>query len=281
MSDPDRVVLVEFARTLAVEAAGLLPPRVVGDVRVKMDESVVTDADVAIERHVAERIRVRFPDHAVVGEESSVARQSHAKRRDARWCWVIDPLDGTRNYAVGLPCCATSIGVLEHGTPVAGVIYEHHTRATYWAVRGGGAFCEDVPMHVRDEPLHGESLVAFPSSKDAVSTFVATRWITRAGLVPRNLGSTAYHLALLAAGALDAVFAHRCKIWDIAAGALMVEEAGGVASTLTGSSLFPWNNQEHPTLNTPILAACAAWHHALLNDMTPAPGRDADPPDGK
>ncbi len=263
--------LLGFARSLIAEAADLLPPRHTGGVRAKYDESVVTDADLALERMIARRLRATYADHALVGEESHCEPGVGPAPSDARWCWVVDPLDGTRNYVAGLPCYATSIAVLDRGEPVVGVIYEHNTRESFWAVLGGGVFRNGRAVHVRTEPVHGESLVAFPSSKDRVSTFVATRWTTRPGLVCRNLGSTAYHLALLAAGALDAVFACRCKIWDIAAGALMVREGGGVISGLTGESRFPWRQQDQPSVNLPILASGPALHADLTRDLASAP----------
>ena len=108
-----------------------------GKTSLKSDASLVTETDHAMQALILDGIAAAFPDHAVVAEEQVADPARHADRMSARYCWVIDPLDGTRNYVSNMPCFATSIAVLDDGVPVVGVVIEHNTRWKFTAVAGG------------------------------------------------------------------------------------------------------------------------------------------------
>ena len=197
---------------------------------------VVTRVDKACEALIARGIMERYPDHALLGEEGGLRG-----RVDSEWRWVVDPLDGTTNYSQGLPVFTVSIALQRNGQPVVGVVYAPCVDELYTAVRDGGAWLaergrEARQIHVaRKEDLQTAVLVTgFPYDKasnadnnlDNVS-----RILTRIrGL--RRLGSAAYDLCCVAAGWTDGFWELALHEWDVAAGELIVTEAGGVVESL-------------------------------------------------
>ena len=258
--------MAALAKRLSREACALAKSPV-GNQKIsrKMDKSVVTETDRAIEAHILRTIAEHYPDHAVCAEES--AGRSAMDRTKARYCWVIDPLDGTRNFVSGFPCFSTSIAVLDRGQPVVGVVLEHNLGSLYAATLGGGATLNDRPMHAGQAQPGFDLLVGVPSSKDPLTVSVLRRWLDAKGLVHRNLGSTALHLGMVAAGTLSAAFCKRCKIWDIAAGALLVTEAGGFISDPFGQPRVPFDLVGDPTDDLPILSAWPGVHQQLLDSI--------------
>ncbi len=258
-----------FAEELALECrAPILSGLAGASVSIKADRTVVTEVDVSVQRQVFNRIRAAYPDHALVGEEEGASVK--LGRRLPRVAWVIDPIDGTRNYAAGYPCFATSIAVLEDGMPVVGVVYEHVSGYLFSAARGGGATLNGERMHTDDAKAFPKAMVGIPTSMDAVTQRVVGGWFRRDDLILRNTGSAAFHLALVACGALNAAYGYQCKVWDIAAGAVLVEEAGGTISGLRNERLFPWHPEGDAERNLPCLAGAPLAHAKLLADFAPS-----------
>ena len=260
MADTDLNELLSVARKLASEAGKIILDRW-GTVstRRKADGSEVTEADWAAEEHIRDALNRAYPDHDVLAEEAGLGT---APPRRARYCWAVDPLDGTQNYIRGFPCFATSIALLEAGVPVVGVVREHVSGRTYTAVAGHGAQVDGAPMQVARHRLDYEFFVGVSSSKHPQSRAALTRLLERVSL--RSVGSTALHLALVAAGAMDAALSRRCYTWDVAAGYLLVREAGGVCTDLAGRDRLPLSPQPDPTVRTPFLAAGPHVHAELL-----------------
>ncbi len=225
----------------------------------KADRSPVTDADLAAEEYIIGGLVSRFGDHDILAEEASAAGR---RPRGARHCWIVDPLDGTRNFTRGFPCVATSIALAEGGLPVVGVVREHVTGRTYTATASGGAWLDGVRIQVAERPLDRDFFVGVPSVKHDESPAVIEGFLEQVNV--RNVGSTAIHLALVACGAVDAAYALRCYSWDIAAGYLLVTEAGGVCTDLVGGPCPPLPPPDAPTRTTPILAAGPHVHAELL-----------------
>lgn len=265
--------MLDLAVRLATEA-GRLARVPAGPRRVqrKPDNSVVTDTDHAIQRRILQAVSETYPGHAVCAEETIVNPGAHARLADAQYCWVVDPLDGTRNFVAGLPWYSTSIAVLEHGRPVVGVVTEHGTGTTYAAVAGGGATMNGQPIRVAGWPADADLIVALPSNKDVLTQHVLRTWGAMRRLMLRNLGSTALHLALVATGGIGAAFARRCKLWDVAAGALLVTEAGGRFTDPFGGPRLPFDLSADPHTDLPFLAGNPDAHAALLSTMTPPTG---------
>lgn len=241
----------------------------------KADWSLVTDADHAVQSRLMDTLARCCPGDAVITEETQAAPERHAAIAGARRCWVIDPIDGTRSYARSFPGFCVSLALMEGGLPVVGLVYNPLTRQLYTASAGGGAwFCDagaaasgpaggagrtqrDIllrrRLQITDEPPGRDTLLAIPSSRRGPMPPAVHTWIDR--YVVRNLGSTALHLALLAAGSVDAVFADECRLWDIAAGELLVREAGGHVISLAGQPWFPMDVTRYNRHETPFMAA--------------------------
>ncbi len=234
--------------------------------RQKADGSPVTDADLASEKYILKALGRTFPDHGLVGEEGTVDPALVGGRRTY---WVVDPLDGTRNFTRGFPCFATSIALVRDGQPLVGVIREHMTGRLYSAVAGCGAHVDGKPLRVNENPLDRDFFVGVPSVKSDESPATIERLLTRVNV--RNIGSTAVHLALVASGAIDAAYALRCYAWDVAAGLLMIQEAGGLCSTPEGKPCLPLIADEQPMSTTPVLAAGREGHPTLLDLIASAP----------
>src|SRR5262245_26489455 len=195
---------------------------------------LVTEVDVAVERMFRALIAERFPDHHVLAEElgGSAAVPPGA-------CWIFDPIDGTTNFAHGLPIFCASLALEIDGVAEVGAVYDPNRRELFTAERGGGAFVNGVPLRVSTaERLVDAMLVTgFPYDVHArvdeiVGLFAAFVGHARA---VRRLGSAAIDLCWVAAGRLDGFWESDLKPWDIAGGALIVSEAGGRVTALDGA----------------------------------------------
>ena len=196
---------------------------------------LVTQIDRDVERMFRALIADRFPDHAVLAEEFEMRGD---RQNDAEYCWVFDPVDGTTNYAHGLPifCCACSLE--RRGQPIVAAIYDPSRRELFTAERGAGAWLNGAPMRVSSAETLIDSLLCtgFPYTVQQEGEYLLGLFgdfIRRARAV-RRLGSAAIDLAYVAAGRFDGFWEVRLNPWDISAGALLIEEAGGQVSTLAG-----------------------------------------------
>lgn len=246
----------------------------------KSDGSVVTDVDREIQAMICRAVAERFPDHAVVGEETLDCGPLNPPREKARYCWVVDPIDGTRNYAAGLPSFSTSIGVLDEGRPVVGVIYDPNLGDLFAAAAGLGATRNGRPMQVSGVRLEREYLIGFPSEKDRESVAVVRSWAGERGYIARAAGSTALHLAWVACGALDASFGQKTRIWDLAGGAVLVAEAGGKIEDPYGGRLFPFGPERDVNAKTPYVAATPRLFEPLMTSIQEAVREKATNPRG-
>ena len=261
MTPSDCTDMLALAKELAVGAGKIILERWgCTSAKRKSDRSPVTEADLAAEEYIVTSLAKRFPDHDVLGEEGAAVGRRPA---GGPCCWIVDPLDGTRNFIRGFPCVATSIALVEDGVPVVGVVREHVTGRTYWAAASQGAAVDGTPVGVARRPMDREFFVGVPSVKHDESPTIIKRFLEQVNV--RNIGSTALHLALVACGAIDAAYALRCYSWDIAAGYLLISEAGGVCTTPAGGPCLPLPPADDPARATPVLAAGTHAHAALLD----------------
>lgn len=193
---------------------------------------LVTEADRQAEALIIERLRKYFPTHGILAEESP----PYPGGTDC--VWYIDPLDGTTNYAHNFPAYCVSIALLEAGNRVLGVVHEPLRGVTYSALLGGGAYCDDVRLRTSPTRVLQDSLLAtgFPydvqeSRDDNIDHF--GNFIRRSQGV-RRCGAAALDLCMLAQGSLDGFWEAKLKPWDVAAGSLIIEEAGGRVSGFRG-----------------------------------------------
>jgi myo-inositol-1(or 4)-monophosphatase len=223
----------------AVIKAGAMQMEGAGNLHVEKKGAIdlVTEIDREAERMFRALIGGRFPEHAVLAEEFS-SRDDRERRQ--RFTWVFDPVDGTTNYAHGLPifCSAASLEI--DGRPVVGAVYDPSRRELFTAQRGRGAWLNGAPLQVSHARTLIDSLLCtgFPYSvqQDAgplVALFA--EFLKRARAV-RRLGSAAIDLCYVAAGRLDGFWEAKLNPWDVSAGALLVEEAGGTVTGLDGAS---------------------------------------------
>jgi len=193
---------------------------------------LVTQADHESEAAIRELIAARHPDHVVLGEEQG-------QDREGAFRWIVDPLDGTVNYAHGFPFYAVSIGLEAHGEVVLGVILDTARGDLFTATKGGGAFMNGRPIRVSPRATLVGSLLAtgFPYdvSKDTENLVYSQRALTR-GLMVRRPGAAALDLAYVAAGRLDGFWEVKLNPWDVAAGWLIIREAGGTVTGMEGEA---------------------------------------------
>ncbi|PJF42711.1 MAG: inositol monophosphatase [Phototrophicales bacterium] len=199
---------------------------------------LVTETDQAAEKLIIECLRSTFPDHSILGEEGGAQNVAEAQYR-----WIIDPLDGTTNFAHGIPHFSVSIALVDaEGWPIVGVIYDPTRDECFAASKGNGATLNGQPIHVSRTPKLSQAVVAsgFPYDKWHDPRNNADLWahfVVRSRGV-RRFGSAALDLAYVAAGRFDGYWEQKLNAWDIMAGVLLVQEAGGNVSGFDGTSAF-------------------------------------------
>lgn len=198
-------------------------------IETKPDMTPVSDADRAVEEAIRKHLDVERPSHSVVGEEMGA-------QGDSPWRWIIDPIDGTKNYVRGVPVWATLIALEHDGQVVAGVASAPAMRRRWWASRGSGAFCDGRPIHVSgvrtlaDASLSHSSIESWRDHRFEHGFDALTRRVWRT----RGFGDFWHHL-LVAEGAVDVAVEPEVTLWDLAALQVIVEEAGGRFTDLSGT----------------------------------------------
>jgi myo-inositol-1(or 4)-monophosphatase len=203
--------------------------------------NLVTEADLASERHIKQLIASQYPEHRILAEESGSDERGAASAD--QYCWIIDPLDGTTNFSHGFPCYAVSIGVEYKGQSVAGAIYDPSRDEMFAAERGAGAACNGRRIQVSGVDQLEKSLVVsgFPYDvRERMNEYLPAwrEFLNRAQGV-RRFGAAAIDMAYVAMGRLEGFWEHGLHAWDTAAGWVIVEEAGGRVTQLDGT---PFDN---------------------------------------
>jgi myo-inositol-1(or 4)-monophosphatase len=191
--------------------------------RLKSDNTVVTESDQAVQEMITREIRRNFPDHGVLGEEESDLLTNEEICRE--FVWVIDPIDGTRNYAASIPVFTCSVAVMHNAQPVVGAIAYPQPTMVYAASIDSQTTLNGVQVSVNDIAFSQQCLFGVSGSKLKTIPPFLREWAGK--YIVRDFGSVAYHLALVASGQMDIGVNLKGKLWDIAAGALLVERAGG------------------------------------------------------
>lgn len=254
----------------AARAAGAVQIQHLGQVRqirYKGEIDLVTEIDELCERTVVELIRQRFPDHRVLAEEGSVGGDN------PDYCWIVDPLDGTTNYAHGFPFFCISIGLEVRGQVELGVVYDPVRRELFEARRGRGARLNGRPIRVAATDALARSLLAtgFPYNRAlfprALRQFEV---LSLRCLAVRRLGSAALDMCYVANGRFDGYWELTTNPWDVAAGSLIVAEAGGVLSNLAGG---PFDVR-----GGAVVASAPGVHHELIEALAVAAGETMELP---
>lgn len=256
--------MLDFVTAIARETGALLRAefRRSRQLDFKSRAEIVTDMDLASERLIVERIAGRFPEHDIISEEGG------GQRRSSRWTWLIDPLDGTNNYAHGQPFFAVSIALLEDDALQLGVVYDPIHDECFSATSGAAAQLNGQPIRVSsiDDLRAAQLSTGFPYD----------RWSRPDTNVPefeamvmqcqdlRRMGSAALDLCAVAAGRSEGHWEVELKPWDSAAGALIVQAAGGTVSDLRGRPYSSWTHH--------VVASNGLLHQPMLDVLARARG---------
>ena len=210
-------------------------------VREKGRFDLVTEADLGSQQAIYSYLQQRFPSHQFLGEEDADPRSRPGP--DAPPTWIVDPLDGTSNYVHDCPLYCISIGLQVAGALEAGVVFDPSRQEMFAAARGQGAWLNTRRLQTSKATTLGEAMLATGFPPDMRGQEVALAWWRHFSLRSRSLrrtGSTALNLAYIAAGRFDGYFAFDNHVWDVAAGAVLIREAGGQISNVDGSSYDPY-----------------------------------------
>jgi myo-inositol-1(or 4)-monophosphatase len=217
--------------------------------------NLVTEADHAAEKAIFDVIQSDFPDHGILSEEAGAIVQ------DTRYKWIIDPIDGTVNFAHGIPLCCVSIALEHEGSVIMGAVYNPFLHELFFAQKGWGASLNDKKIQVSTQENVGASclVTGFPYTYLDMPNGPLTIFekLIRKGIPVRRLGSAAMDLCWVAAGRFDGFYEHKLQAWDSAAGWLIVEEAGGRVTDFNGQPYSPY--QPH------LLATNGHIHEDLLS----------------
>jgi len=213
------------------------------EIRAKRANDFVTQVDKAAEAAIIDIIRQAFPDHAILGEESGASEgKSGGAAGKAEYRWIIDPLDGTTNFIHGFPQYCVSIALQHRGATAHGVIYDPSKNELFTASKGRGAFLDDRRIRVTKCENLKNSLVGtgfpFKEMSRLDLYFRQLREVMQTAAGVRRAGAAALDLAYVAAGRMDAFWELGLAPWDMAAGALMIQEAGGLVGDLAGDANY-------------------------------------------
>lgn len=213
------------------EAGAYIKERFHTDFKISSKEGInnlVTEVDKAAEKLIRERIKKTYPEHAILGEEFGGKEEVQSG-----YVWIVDPIDGTVNYAQGIPICCVSIGIMLHGELILAAVYNPMMEELFFAEKGKGAYLNEERIYVSEARAFERSCLVtgfpyqHPQKVDIIAIFAK---IAAMGIPIRRLGSAALDLCWLACGRFDGFWEFSLNPWDVAAGYLIVQEAGGKIS---------------------------------------------------
>ena len=233
------------------------------DIQEKRPGDLVTEADKQAEAKVLEVLRLHLPEHAILAEESG-----KLGNKDSKYLWAIDPLDGTTNYAHGLPMVATSVGLMIDGIPQVGAVYNPFSNELFRAATGLGATRNRLPIRVSQTQELSQSLLitgfAYDRRETKDNNYAEFCHLTHLSQGVRRIGCASMDLANVACGRLDGYWERGIQPWDMAAGIVILREAGGKVTAYDGSPLdinsgrvLATNGQIHQSLSQALLTTPA------------------------
>jgi len=232
----------------------------------KNESELVTEADTQCQQIIIRQIREAYPNDGFIAEEGEKGKMFRQPPRGepAVW-WAIDPIDGTNNFAHGIPIFAVSIAALSEGEPVVGVVFQPAVDSMFTAFKGGEAHLNGKRIVAGDELVGPFTSVGLDSHFEEELPSWACDLIRESRF--RNFGTTALHMAYVARGGLAAAVVCTPKLWDIAAGTVLVEAAGGITTDWKGRSLFPIDLDQYDGRSFQVLTANRKAHPRLVERM--------------
>ena len=249
-----RTALITICKEVSVFIRSQLNRVNQSDIEVKDENSLVSFVDKKAEQMIVEALTQLTPEAGYITEEDT------EDERSKPLTWVVDPLDGTTNFLMGIPHFSISIALLEEGEITLGIVYEVMLDIAYTAVKGAGAWEGDRPLKIKAETSLSEAVVVtgFPYRRgldiDASLAVLKFCVVNCRGI--RRLGSAALDLAYVAAGKVDLYYENALNIWDLAAGALLISEAGGIVTDYSGSGDYLKNGS--------IIGGNESYHREIL-----------------
>jgi myo-inositol-1(or 4)-monophosphatase len=252
----------------AIVAARLAGQRAIEEINftkasIKNNNEMVTQADARCQKIIIDRIKETYPDHGFIaeeGEQGQIFKQS--PRGEQKFWWIIDPIDGTNNFAHRMLLFTVSIAVMHEGWPIVGVIFEPATDAMFTAVKGGRAQLNARHITAGSEQISEFASIGIDSHWPQQIPTWAQEIMRQTRF--RNLGSAALQMAYVANGALIATVINQAKLWDIAAGALIAQTAGAIISDFKKAPIFPIDLETYNGQKFKLLAANTKTHAPLI-----------------
>ncbi len=252
---------LEFATNLVTQTGELaLKYYGRGDPQLKFDEELVTEAELAVREFIRGSISERYPEHHILGEGDDQTAYRHGERG---FQWISDPMDGTANFQAGIPLWGVSLALFKNFWPILGVFYMPVTGDTYTALAGRKLMVNDTTITLEPEVIASNESVLLTYSRfhnEFRSTFP--------GKI-RNLGCTAAHLGYVASSRAEAALLKYVHIWDVAAGLILLEAAGGEIRYLDGGAFHLNDYLDSQKVDKPLLAAPAGEHAAISQYLQP------------
>lgn len=230
----------------------------------KPGKHIVTQADQQCQKIIIDTISQQYPHHGFIGEEGSKGHlyKQSPTQGESIW-WIIDPIDGTRNFAHGVPQFCVSIAVMKDGMPIVGVIYDPNTKMLFSTHTDAPATCNGSPIRCSNNSLNSNSQIGLTSRCPA--EFLPAFSALNKQCIGMYLGSAALHLAYVALGAYDATFTWEVSLWDIAAGAIIATNAGATLTNFDTTSVFPINCETYNGQKTPLVVGGKKVHAHLID----------------
>jgi len=249
--------LKRIAISAAYEGANILRAKLGNISRIEKKEAaeIVTEADIESEREIIACIRRKYPEHAILSEESGLEKSA------SKYTWIVDPLDGTVNFAHRVPVFCISIALAIHNVVVLGIILNPVNGELFSAIKDQGACLNGKPIEVSSTKTVSESLLAtgFPYNLQKILKPIMIRYENCVGVAQgvRRIGSAALDLCYVACGRFEAFWEQNLRAWDTAAGALLITEAGGTVTTFSNRPFTPDKKE--------ILATNGQIHHEMIS----------------
>jgi myo-inositol-1(or 4)-monophosphatase len=234
----------------------------------KPGNHIVTQADRQCQEIITDMIGQRYPHHGFIGEEGpngQLFKQSPTQG-ESIW-WIIDPIDGTRNFAYGVPQFCVSIAAMKGGIPIVGVLYDPNSKMLFSTQTGAASLCNGSPMRCGKGPLNGQTQIGFTSRTP--KDYAQANERLGKQCIGMYLGSIALHLAYVALGAYGGTFNWEVSLWDIAAGALIAENAGARVTHFDSAPIFPIDCETYNGQHIPLVVGGPDVHAHLLKTFSP------------